>query len=374
MVLSFFSKKFDIIIYESNILFYFQMMSQTIEQLIGQLIIAGFRGKDAEPTSPIAKFIKNFNLAGVILYDEDLGIGGLRSRNIESPNQVKSLTTQLQSYSEYGLLISIDQEGGLVNRLKSDYGFHESPSWQHFGMLNNNLITQQFSETLSSTLQNAGINLNFAPVLDLDFGKDTVIGKSGRAFSNNPQTVVNHAKIFIQKLKENRIISCGKHFPGQGSASGDTHEGYTDISDSWTVKDLIPFDELIQSKDLDMIMVSHTFDDKLDKKFPSSLSKEIITGTLRNDLGFDGVVICDDPSMKAISEHYNLEDSFELMLNAGVDLFCLGNNLNYDPDYIPKVIDAICHLVKIGKISENRLLDSIKRIDSLKKKYNIHGK
>jgi beta-N-acetylhexosaminidase len=123
-----------------------------------------------------------------------------------------------------------------------------------------------------------------------------------------------------------------------------------------------------------MIMVSHTFDDKLDKKFPSSLSKEIITGTLRNDLGFDGVVICDDPSMKAISEHYNIEDSFELMLNAGVDLFCLGNNLNYDPDYIPNSIKAMASIIQTGKISESRILESINRINILKQKYRIHGK
>jgi beta-N-acetylhexosaminidase len=349
-------------------------MNQTLERLIGQLIIAGLRGPNAPPDSPIANFIKDYNLAGVILYDEDVKIGGLGSRNIQSPDQVKDLSDQLQSFSKNGLLISIDQEGGGTNRLKSNYGFPETPSWNHMGHLDNDLMTLQFSQTIASTLNNCGINVNFAPVLDLHYGDETIIGKAERANSPIPKTVIQHSRIFIQSLKENNIISCGKHFPGQGSAFGDTHKGSTDISDTWTVKDLLPFDELIKFGDLDMIMVSHTFDDKLDKKFPSSLSKEIITGTLRNDLGFDGVVICDDPSMKAISEHYNIEDSFELMLNAGVDLFCLGNNLNYDPDYIPKVIDAICHLVKIGKISENRLLDSIKRIDSLKKKYNIHGK
>ena len=348
-------------------------MPFSIEQLVGQLIIAGFRGTDALPGSPIAQYIHDYHLAGVILYDEDVRIGGFGSRNIQSSEQLKKLTEQLQSFFKDGLLISIDQEGGQVNRLKSEYGFPECPTWQHFGMLNNNLITQQFAETLSMTLHHAGINLNFAPVLDLDFGKNTVIGNSGRANSSDPLTTINHAKILIQILKDNGIISCGKHFPGQGSASGDTHEGYTDISDSWTVKDLLPFDELIQSKELDMIMVSHTFDDKLDSEFPASLSNEIITGTLRNDLGFDGVVICDDPSMKSISTHYDLEQTFELMLNAGVDLFCLGNNLNYDPDFIPKSVSSMCHLVESGKITETRIQESIDRINSLKKKYNIHG-
>jgi len=348
-------------------------MNQSLEQLIGQLIIAGFRGSNAPPDSPIVNFIKDYNLAGVILYDEDVKIGGLGTRNIQTPGQVKDLSNQLQSFSKGDLLISIDQEGGGTNRLKPDYGFPETPSWNHMGLLDNDLMTQQFSQTIASTLNDCGINVNFAPVLDLDYGDDTVIGKAKRANSNLPKTVVQHSRVFIQSLKENNIISCGKHFPGQGSAFGDTHKGSTNISDTWTVKDLIPFDELIKYGDLDMVMVSHTFDKKMDPKYPASLSKIIITDMLRNDLGFKGVVICDDPSMNAISDHYNLTESFELMLNAGIDLFCLGNNLNYDPDFIPKSVSSMCQLVKSGKVTVDRIRQSIERIKSLKTKYNIHG-
>ena len=348
-------------------------MNQSLEQLIGQLIIAGFRGSNAPPDSPIVNFIKDYNLAGVILYDEDVKIGGLGTRNIQTPDQVKDLSNQLQSFSKGDLLISIDQEGGGTNRLKPDYGFPETPSWNHMGLLDNDLMTQQFSQTIASTLNDCGINVNFAPVLDLDYGDDTVIGKAKRANSNLPKTVVQHSRVFIQSLKENNIISCGKHFPGQGSAFGDTHKGSTNISDTWTVKDLIPFDELIKYGHLDMVMVSHTFDKKMDPKYPASLSKIIITDMLRNDLGFKGVVICDDPSMNAISDHYNLTESFELMLNAGIDLFCLGNNLNYDPDFIPKSVSSMCQLVKSGKVTVDRIRQSINRIESLKTKYNIYG-
>tara|TARA_B100001964_G_scaffold9903_1_gene10567 strand:+ start:328 stop:1374 length:1047 start_codon:yes stop_codon:yes gene_type:complete len=348
-------------------------MNQSLEQLIGQLIIAGFRGSNAPPDSPIVNFIKDYNLAGVILYDEDVKIGGLGTRNIQTPGQVKDLSNQLQSFSKGDLLISIDQEGGGTNRLKPDYGFPETPSWNHMGLLDNDLMTQQFSQTIASTLNDCGINVNFAPVLDLDYGDDTVIGKAKRANSNLPKTVVQHSRVFIQSLKENNIISCGKHFPGQGSAFGDTHKGSTNISDTWTVKDLIPFDELIKYGHLDMVMVSHTFDKNMDPKYPASLSKIIITDMLRNDLGFKGVVICDDPSMNAISDHYNLTESFELMLNAGIDLFCLGNNLNYDPDFIPKSVSSMCQLVKSGKVTVDRIRQSIERIKSLKTKYNIHG-
>ena len=348
-------------------------MPNAVEQLVGQLIIAGFRGKTADQNSEIAKYINDYNIAGVILYDEDLEIGGLGSRNIESPGQVKNLVTQLKTLAKKPLLISVDQEGGQVHRLKSDYGFEETPSWNHIGRLNNSLMTKQFSDNISSTLSDAGINVNFTPVLDIDHGTGTVISDSERAFSSDPKTVIEHSRILINAHKEKGIITSGKHFPGLGSATGDTHEGYTDISETWSVKDLLPFDELIQSGDLDMVMVSHAFDNKLDPEYPASLSKKIISGMLRSDLGFSGVVICDDPSMRAISDQYSLKNTFELMLNAGIDLFCLGNNLIYDPDYIPKSISAICDLIDSGKITKERIKESINRIDAIKMKYNIYG-
>jgi beta-N-acetylhexosaminidase len=346
-------------------------MSISIEQQIGQLIIAGFRGKTLEPDSEIANYINNYNIGGVILYDEDLAIGGTGTRNIESPSQVKDLIDQLQETSNNSLLISVDQEGGDVQRLRSIYGFGETPSWNHIGLLNNELMTEQFAKTMATALSGLGINLNFAPVLDLDHGEGTVISDTKRTFSSDPKTVKKNSKIFIDQHRASGIITCGKHFPGLGSASGDTHEGFTDISDSWTVKDLLPFDEMIRDDDLDMVMVSHAFDKKLDPIYPSSLSSIIINDMLRNDLGFDGPVICDDPSMRAISDHYSLKDTFELMLNAGVDLFCLGNNLIYDPDHIPKSIKAITDLVHSKKITMERISKSIRRINKIKKRYGI---
>ena len=347
-------------------------MSHSLNQLVGQLIIAGFRGTEANHHSDIVRHIHDFNLGGIILYDEDLEIGGRGTRNIKSQNQIWELTQQLQSYSDDGLLVAIDQEGGSVTRLKPDYGFPELSSWNHIGLLDNILMTEQFANSVSDSLKVCGINLNLAPVLDLDYGAETIIGKSNRALSSEPKKVIEHAEIFINALKKNNIISCGKHFPGQGSASGDTHEGVTDISETWNVADLFPYSELIQSGNLDMIMVAHIFNKKMDHKFPASLSKIIINNVLRKNLGFTGVVMCDDPSMKAISDNYNLEQTFELMLNAGIDLFCLGNNLSYDKNYISKSVLALCNLVKTNKISENRIYESINRVHALKDKFNLH--
>ena len=347
-------------------------MSKTLDQLVGQLIIAGFRSDKVSNNSNIVRYIKEYNLSGVILYDQDIEKNKLGSRNIKSPAQLKMLTDNLQSISDNPLFISIDQEGGNVNRLNSSYGFPEFPSWQHIGLLDNDLITKQFAKSMSETMTSTGINLNFAPVLDLDYGEKTYIGKLERAFSGDPKLVIEHSKIFIDTMKNDNIISCGKHFPGQGSAKGDTHNGFIDISESWSVADLLPYTELIESHHLDMIMLSHVFNNKFDPEFPASLSHETITNSLRNDLNFKGVIICDDPSMRAISDNYDFEDMFVLMINSGIDLLCLGNNLNYDPDFIPKAVRAIRSAIEKNRISTERINESIDRIASLKKKYNLY--
>ena len=347
-------------------------MSKTLDQLVGQLIIAGFRSDKVSNNSNIVRYIKEYNLSGVILYDQDIEKNKLGSRNIKSPAQLKLLTDNLQSISDNPLFISIDQEGGNVNRLNSSYGFPEFPSWQHIGLLDNDLITKQFAESMSETMTSTGINLNFAPVLDLDYGEKTYIGKLERAFSGDPKLVIKHSKIFIDTMKNDNIISCGKHFPGQGSAKGDTHNGFIDISESWSVADLLPYTELIESHHLDMIMLSHVFNNKFDPEFPASLSHETITNSLRNDLNFKGVIICDDPSMRAISDNYDFEDMFVLMINSGIDLLCLGNNLNYDPDFIPKAVRAIRSAIEKNRISTERINESIDRIALLKKKYNLY--
>mgnify|MGYP001288491657 FL=1 len=347
-------------------------MSKTLDQLVGQLIIAGFRSDKVSNNSNIVRYIKEYNLSGVILYDQDIEKNKLGSRNIKSLDQLKMLTDNLQSISDNPLFISIDQEGGNVNRLNSSYGFPEFPSWQHIGLLDNDLITKQFAESMSETMTSTGINLNFAPVLDLDYGEKTYIGKLERAFSGDPKLVIKHSKIFIDTMKNDNIISCGKHFPGQGSAKGDTHNGFIDISESWSVADLLPYTELIESHHLDMIMLSHVFNNKFDPEFPASLSHETITNSLRNDLNFKGVIICDDPSMRAISDNYDFEDMFVLMINSGIDLLCLGNNLNYDPDFIPKAVRAIRSAIEKNRISTERINESIDRIALLKKKYNLY--
>ena len=338
-----------------------------IEKL-GKLIIAGFRGLKISNDTQIRDWINNFHISGVILYDVDLEYYSLGSRNIQSKGQLKRLTSSLQSLNDEKLFICIDQEGGRVNRLKSDYGFPKFESWNKIGLKDDQAYTKSYAKKVGQELSDLGINFNLAPVLDFDYGKESFISLQERSISLDPELIVKHSKTFINELEKLKILSCGKHFPGQGSASGDTHEGLVDITKTWDKKELIPYSNLIKENILNSIIVAHTFHKNLDPKYPSSMSGDTINKLLRKELGFDGLVISDDPSMKAISDHYNLKTTIQKMLNAGVDLLIFGNNLNYDPDLIPKAINCLCELFEEGLITESRINQSIERINRIKSK------
>ena len=340
---------------------------------IGNLIIAGFRGSSVSEDTPIRDWINDFQLGGVILYDMDLEYNQLGTRNIRSAEQLKNLNVSLQSFSKEPLFIAIDQEGGEVNRLNTKYGFPEFPSWNEIGQRDDLKFTEAYSRKLGELLNNLHINLNFAPVLDVDGGSSSFITNQGRALSSNIQKITEHSRVFIKQLKQQGVLCCGKHFPGQGSASGDTHAGATDITTTWDKQELDPYKSLIHSRHLDAIIVAHTFHNKFDAKFPASMSRKTITDLLRIKLGFRGVVICDDPSMKAISAHYNLKTTLKCMLYSGVDMFILGNNLEYDPHLIPNAVHCLQELVSEGAVSENRIYESLHRIQSLRLKLKGNG-
>ena len=225
------------------------------------------------------------------------------------------------------------------------------------------------AKKLGEELAEIGINLNFAPVVDVDvYPNSPVIGALKRSFSSDPVEVTNHARAFLKGMDEEKIIGCLKHFPGHGSAATDTHKGLTDITDTWQANaELMPYKTLISDGIVDMVMVGHLVNTKLDPEYPASLSKATITGILRNKLGFNGVVISDDLEMGAITAHYTMDEVVLLAINAGMDILLYGNNISYDPDIAAKVHSTILKLVKAGKISRERLEESYMRIRALKK-------
>ncbi len=346
-----------------------QERSNEIDKKIGQMLLIGFRGMEVDATSAIAADIKAGRVGGVILFDYDVQLK-VADRNIKNPAQVTKLVGDLQNFSQVPLFIAIDQEGGRVNRLKSKYGFPKSVSAAYLGKINNLDSTAYYTNITAETLNQLGINLNFSPVVDLNINPDNpVIGKIERSFNADYRVVAEHASTVIAQHKKWNIINSLKHFPGHGSAWNDSHFGIADVSETWKEEELLPYRQLISQNKVDMVMTAHIFNNQLDPKFPATLSKKIITGVLREKLGFSGVIVSDDMQMDAIDEQYGLEAAVSRAIEAGVDILVFGNNLNYDPTITQKAIKIIKTLIEQGKISEARINESYERIQKLKKKF-----
>ena len=350
--------------------------SPTLREKIGQLLNVGFRGTTAADCELIARDIRELHLGGIILFDQDMAGGtidsGPRRRNIESPAQVKALLTHLQAQAAIPLLTSIDQEGGRVNRLKPAYGFPPSISHQELGRLDQPAETYRHAALTAQTLAGLGLNLNLAPVVDLDANPDNpIIQGKGRSFSSDPAAVARHAAEFVRPHRAYGVLTCAKHFPGHGSATGDTHLGLVDVTAHWHERELLPFQSLIAAGLCDSIMTAHVFNAKLDPEFPATLSHKIITGILREKLGFDGVITSDDMEMKAIAHHYGLEKSVPAAIEAGLDVLCFGNNLTYDPAIARKAVDILVRAVESGRLTETRIDVSYRRVLALKRQAGL---
>lgn len=348
-----------------------QQTRDSLDLKIAQMLLVGFRGMTLGESDPFLRDVKAGRVGSVILFDYDVPTKEYK-RNIESPQQVRALTAQLRkAASESGsgipLFISIDQEGGKVNRLKPRYGFPASVSQQYLGKLNNLDSTRFYAAKTAQTLTDYGFNLNFAPSVDVNVNPDNpVIGKVERSFSSEPRVVSAQAEVVVEEHRKKGIISTLKHFPGHGSSKADSHKGFVDVSDTWKPDEIKPYADLIKQGKVDMIMTAHIFNARLDADVPATLSKRIITGILRDSLKYQGVIISDDMQMGAIADHYGLETALEKCVNAGVDIVCFGNNLQYDPDIITKATSIIKRLVVEGKLSRTRIDESYKRITTLK--------
>ena len=346
--------------------------SPTLREKIGQLLIVGFRGCVPAECDRIVHDIRQHHVGGIILFDQEMADTSIRRRNIESPAQVQALVAFLQAQARIALLASIDQEGGRVNRLKPAYGFPESVSHEELGRLNQPGETYRHAAATANTLVSLGFNLNLAPVVDLDAHPDNPIIKGkGRSFSSDPEVVAWHAAEFVRAHRAQGVLTCAKHFPGHGSATGDTHLGLVDVTQTWRERELIPFQRLIAADLCDVIMSAHVFNAKLDPERPATLSHAVITGLLRERLGFRGVVISDDMEMKAISSHYGLDNSVPAAIEAGIDVLCFGNNMSYDPDIAAKAIGILVRAVESGRIAETRIDESYARVLALKRKARL---
>ena len=361
--------------------FFSQVQAQEISlrEKIGQMLIVGFQGKTLESSSPIIKAIEEDNVGGVILFDYDFNSQSF-NKNIESPEQVKRLSQQLQQATQQAnqshhrpmlpLLISVDYEGGFVNRLHPRYGFPAIPSAKTIGK-NSLEQADNYAGLMAQTLKSTGFNLDYFPVLDVDINADNpIIGHLERSFSPDPEQVIAYGQVYSKKFSTNAIGCAYKHFPGHGSSLSDSHLGFVDITNTWQQEELLPFQQLLsQPHHCEMVMVAHVVNRHLDAtNLPATLSYPIVSGLLRHQLGFDGVVITDDMQMKAITSYYGLETALTLSINAGVDMLIFGNQQAGMQD--PKeLVDMIELNVLLGIIPEQRIDEAYQRIIRLKKSY-----
>lgn len=337
-----------------------------LDDEIGQMLMVGFRGLEVRGDHPIVQDIQNRHLGGVVLFDYDIPS---RSpvRNIESPSQVKALIEALQSFSATPLLVAIDHEGGIVTRLKESHGFPPTVSHQYLGEMNDLTFTHEQASAMATTLAEIGINLNLAPVVDLNTNPDNpVIAAYERSFSADPEVVTSHALEFIKAHHEQGVLCTLKHFPGHGSSTEDSHRGLVDVTDTWARIELEPYENIIKAEEVDAIMTAHVFNANLDPEKPATLSKPVITGILREELSYDGVVISDDMQMGAISLHYGYETAIQAAIEAGVDIIAIANNSVFVEDIAARTIALIKRMVQDGRTSEARIKESYRRIQRLK--------
>lgn len=343
----------------------------TLKEKIGQMILVGFRGDTVKESDQIIKDIKESFVGSVILFDYDVKLKS-RKRNIIGVKQLLKLNSKLQSSSKTPLLITVDQEGGLVQRLKKRHGFSKVLSPKEVGIKDSTHFTYNESAKLAKDLKSVGINLNFSPSADVDTNPNNpVIGKIKRSYSSDPSKVSMHIREFIKSHHDLHIATTLKHFPGHGSSKSDSHKGFVDVTDTWQELELIPFQDMIMEKRVDILMTAHIFNGALDPHYPGTLSHNIITRLLREEMSYDGVVISDDMNMNAISKHFGFKRSIELAINAGVDILLYGNNLIYEKEIAKKVSMAIQSLIREKKVSIEQINKSYNRIMALKKKIKI---
>ena len=320
---------------------------------IGQMMMVGFEG--TSPSKEIEDLIKKHCISGVILF----------SRNIESPEQCAELTNALQRLSpDAPLLIAVDQEGGRVSRLAKP--FTQFPSARTVGRCNSVPLTYSYAEAMSRELLAVGINMNLAPVLDINTNpRNPVIGD--RAFGEKPTLVSKHALAVIASMIDQKLIPCGKHFPGHGDTSHDSHESLPKVTlalSRLTDRELRPFQHAIENR-LPCLMTAHVCCHAFDDDLPASLSENVVKVLLRETMKFEGVVMTDDLEMKAITDSYSVAEAAVRAVSVGSDLVLVCHR----SDRQMAAIEALTQAVERGEISEKRIDQSLDRLLSLKEQF-----
>ncbi|HXF93116.1 MAG TPA: beta-N-acetylhexosaminidase [Nitrospiraceae bacterium] len=324
-----------------------------LREKVGQLFMAGFSGTAA--SKDVASLVTDYKPSGVILF----------SRNLEALGQIVQLTNDLQKLSPGSpLLIAIDQEGGRVSRLPAEFTLF--PPCAVLGACRSYDLAYAVAATTAAELRAVGINMNMAPVLDVNSNPaNPVIGD--RAFGSDPRTVCEMGQATVAGLQDNEVIACGKHFPGHGDTAADSHKELPVVEapvERLREIELPPFRYAI-AHGVATLMTAHVLYRAWDPRWPATLSPTILTTLLRGEMGFEGVVLTDDLEMRAIIDHYGVEEAAVRAFLAGADMLLICQ----DPARTATAVRAMERAVEDGTIPAGRLEISLERIARLKRRF-----
>jgi beta-N-acetylhexosaminidase len=318
----------------------------------GQRLILGFEG--LSPSAELRRFAREVGPAGFILF----------ARNIEEPAQVRELNRELASLvpASHPALLSVDQEGGRVLRVKST----PWPAMRVVGNMNHLPTAAQVARAMSDELRAMGFNLNFAPCADVDSNpQNPVIGD--RAFSRSARSCAEHVTTFVQAMQERGLIATVKHFPGHGDTTVDSHLALPIIEKELPeleAVEFVPFQAAVKAG-VGMVMTSHVLFPALDEDNPCTMSSRIIPPLLRKRMGFGGVVISDDMEMKAVRGRYPLDLTLERACKATVDLFCMCKEL----DLQVQAFEVLVRLQEEDPAQDRLSIDSARRLMELRERF-----
>jgi beta-N-acetylhexosaminidase len=348
----------------------------TLREKLGQMVMITVTGDSLEETGAsmdtLKKDLADHLVGGVVMF--------VWSENLASPARIARFTGQLQALAHVPLLLAIDQEGGKVARLGASNGFAATSTAYDLGtVVNQESATRDMASTMAGWFVQTGLTMDLAPVVDVNVNPASpAIGALKRSFSADPATVARHASWFIDEFHARHVLTALKHFPGHGSATADSHLGFTDITTTWSNAELDPYRALLAEGKPDAIMTGHLFNRTIDSVYPATLSNATVTGVLRNQLGFGGVVMTDAMGMKAITSHYGLDEAMVLAVNAGVDiLLYTANRDSVGNSLARRIVDVLERHVQDGSIAASRIDASYARIMALKQTFvtgvNIAG-
>ena len=335
----------------------------TLEDMAGQMIMIGFPGSTVREDWPhtVADQIREGTVGGVIML-------GYNFKNKEDVIGLTQLFRDAAQRKELPPFIALDQEGGFVQRLGKKLGYSPLPPAKEIATTMTPTEAQSIFDALAANSRDAGFNVNLAPVVDLEVdATNPGIGSFKRSYGNTAETVIAYAEKFIISQQNHSLLPVLKHFPVHGSSSVDPHVDFADISKSWLPEEMKPFQALGSMNPAPGIMVGHLLHHELTGDEPASLSPQAIHKYLRSDLGFKGVVICDDLQMPAITKRYALDEAMILAVKAGVDIVIISNTVTPDPHLPDKLVALICKAVKEGRLDQKLVEQSYQRIVHAKK-------